>query len=136
MRGAFFEALAVCHGSNCYANFAKGNRIKRICRRCPMPYAFRTDAHADDAVAIVDIIRALYHRLGIRGQSADDNLGEFFERFVHSSVIATVREQSKRLPNGLLDPKDMDFHGAGTLIAMLMDDLADGHNPRFGGVES
>lgn len=130
-RGAFLEALAVCHDSRCRANYAKGNRASRFCRRCPLPHAFSSSASAQEAVGIVDAIYRFYYRLGIREDDTDDKLGNFFECFLHTSVIATLRETSKRIPNGLFDPSDMDFHGLGTLMVMLLDDLADDNLPRL-----
>ena len=75
--------------------------------------------------------RTLYKRLGIRGESKPDKLTVFFECLVHACVLAGVRENSKRLPNGLLDPSDTGYQAIGTLLAMLMDDLADDYAPRF-----
>lgn len=133
LRGAFLGALSACHYSGCFANYAKGNRVKRICRHCPLSQAFGNEAKTSQAVDAIDGIRALYKRLGIRGEPAGNKQSEFLERFIHASVIASVRQNSKRLPNGLLNPADTEFQAVGTLVAMLMDDLADDMGPRFDG---
>ena len=131
LRGAFIEALATCHYSDCHANYDKGNRKSRICRRCPLSHAFSSPELTAEAIGAIDDIRAFYTRLGIRGEPAGDKLSEFFERLVHSSVVSCVGENSNRLANGLPNPADTEFQGIGTLIAMLMDDLADDHAPRI-----
>ena len=48
----------------------------------------------------------------------------FLERFIHASVIACLRDKARKQPNGLLDPADTEYEGMGTLLQMLMDDLA------------
>lgn len=131
LKAGLIEALAVCYASKCYGNYASGNRKNRMCRRCPLPHAFTMSANAADAIGAVDEITAFYRRLGIRGEGG--SLDAFFERFLHTSVIACVREHSRRLPNGLLDPADTEFQAIGTLIAILMDDLSDDHTPKLAG---
>lgn len=124
IKGGMIEALSVCYFSGCYGNFASGQRKRRICRSCPLPRAFTTSQNTADAIDIIDQTSAFYRRLGIREDAAPNKLDMFFARFIHASVIACVRENSKRLPDGLLDPADNDFQAVGTLLTMLMDDLA------------
>lgn len=131
IKAGLIEALAVCYYSACYANYASGQRKKRICRNCPLPHAFGERENIDNAVGAIDDISAFYRRLGIRAETQADKQRVFLERFIHACVIASVRENSKRLPNGLLNPADTDYQGAGSLLAMLMDDLADDQGPRF-----
>lgn len=131
IKGIVLEALAACHYSGCTKNYANGNRKNRICRTCPLPHAFRQSQKVTESIGVVDEVAAFYKRLGVRSDEKPDKLSVFFERLIHTSVITSVRENSKRHSNGLLDPSDYDFQAAGTLITILMDDLADDHTPRF-----
>jgi hypothetical protein len=131
IKGAAIEALTVCYYSACHTNYTSGNRKSRMCRSCPLPCAFTKLDIATEAIGVVDAIQSLYKSLDIRGDVRPDKLSVFFERFVHAGVLASVRLKSKLLRNGLLDPKDTDFEGAGTLMLMLLDDMSDDHQPRF-----
>ena len=131
IKGGLIEALAVCYFSSCYTNYASGNRKSRTCRRCPLSHSFASSDSSDDAIAAIDQISAFYRRLGLRGQTAPDKLTEFFERLIHASTIQSVQENTRRLPNGLLDPSDHTSHAVGTLLQMLIDDMADDHAPRI-----
>lgn len=131
LKGGLIEALSICYFSGCYGNFASGQRRRRVCRSCPLPHAFTTTENTSDAIDIIDQVSAFYRRLGIREDAAPNKLGMFYSRLIHASVIACVRENSKRLPNGLLDPADREFQAIGTLLALLMDDLADDREPQL-----
>ena len=124
MRAAFIDVLADCHANGtCYRVFRRGNRKDRLCRACPIPSCFPTAGAAAEAVAMVDTVRSFYGRLGIREPGSETPV-VFRLRLIHSSVIASVRESTRRLPNGLLDPSDQDYLALGQLLLLLMDDLA------------
>ena len=129
LRWTFIDVLAECYGNEtCYRVFRRGNRQERVCRSCPVPPKFRSLEAAGEAVAMVDTIRTFYARLGLREPDAGKPR-IFGERLIHSSVIAAVHENTKRLPNGLLDPSDQGYLAIGQLLLMLMDDLAADQDP-------
>ena len=131
VKGGLIEAMAACSTSGCAENHASGNRANRLCRSCPLSHAFPTARGLADALGAVDAVTALYRRLGIREDCDGGRMDQFLERLIHASTLASVRANSRRLPSGLLDPKDSAHLGVGTLLAMLMDDLADDTAPRL-----
>lgn len=131
LKGTLIELLATCYNSKCYGNYVSGNRKNRICRQCPLRPAYGDRDTLQTAVEAVDAISALYRRIGIRNDTIPDHLTAFFERFIHAGVIACLHESSERRADGLFDPADTDYEGAGTLLQMLMDDLADDNAPRI-----
>jgi hypothetical protein len=131
IKGGVIESLAVCYYSDCHTNYVSGNRKSRMCRSCPLPCTFTKLDIATEAIGVVDAIQSLYKRHDIRGDVRPDKVSVFFERFVHVGVLAGVRRKSKSLSNGMLDPKDTDFEGAGTLMLMLLDDMSDENNRRW-----
>ncbi len=123
IRTAFVDVLNECAGNeNCYKVFKRGNRAKRVCRACPLLGKFSSPEIIQEAVDMLDTIRNFYGQLGIRERNVD-RTANFRERLIHTSVIAAVRENSKRLPNGMLDPADDEFLAIGQLMLVLMDDL-------------
>ncbi|MFC3229153.1 hypothetical protein ACFOGJ_18045 [Marinibaculum pumilum] len=126
MKASFLDVLADCYFNRaCYRNYTLGNRKTRLCRSCPMPARFKTRASADDAVAMIDEVHALYRRLGIYGEKQADALALFRERLIHTSTVAAVRAASRSLPNGLPDPSDNGEHSIGTLIDRLLTAVLD-----------
>lgn len=130
LKGTLMELMAGCYYSRCYGNYASGNRKNRICRRCPLSQAFSKAGHLDSAIEGIDAVSAFYRQLGLRGDVAPDKQTVFLERFVHASIVACLRETAKKQPGGLLDPKDDGYQGMGTLLVMVMDDLAADNEPR------
>ena len=136
IRTAFIDVLAGCYGNDtCYRVFRRGNRETRLCAACPIPRAFSTAQNAQDAVELVDQVRGLYTRLGIREPDADP-LQRFRERLIHGAVVYGVHANSRRLPNGLLDPSDMGYLAIGTLMDLLLSDLAAERDDRVVGTDS
>ena len=136
IRTTFIDVLAECYDNDtCYRVFRRGNRKTRLCRTCPVPSKFSTVENARDAVDLIDAMRAFYARLGIREREGD-RLARFRDRLIHSSVIATVRENTRRLPNGLLDPSDLEYLAIGQLLRLLLDDLADDRERQAAGPDS
>lgn len=124
LRWTFIDVLAECYGNEtCYRVFHRGNRKERVCQSCPVLPRFRSPEATAAAVAMVDAVRTFYARLGLREPNA--SLPRIFgERLIHTSVVAAVRENTKRLPNGLPDPSDQGYLAVGQLLVLLMDDLA------------
>ena len=133
MRATFIDVLAECHGNDtCYQVFRRGNRKSRLCAGCPIPRALSTIENAEDAVELVDQVRRLYARLGIREPNADP-LQRFRERLIHGAVVYGVCANSRRLPNGLLNPSDMGYLAIGTLMDLLLSDMVAERDDRIAG---
>jgi hypothetical protein len=121
IKTAFLDVLADCYfNAACYRNYHLGNRKSRRCRSCRIPTKFASDDSADAAIAVVDEVRSLYARLGIRGESQTDALRLFRERLIHTAAIATARAHSRQLANGLPDPSDMSDLAVGNLLDRLL----------------
>ena len=128
IRAAFVDVLAECYGNDaCYKVFRRGNRKTRFCRSCPIPSRFSTPDHAREAVGLVDGVRAFYARLRLR-ENGGDPVQRFRDRLIHGSVIAEVKENTRRRPDGLLDPSDVSYLALGSLLTLLLDDLIEGRD--------
>ena len=128
IREAFVDVLAECaNNETCGRVFRRGNRTTRLCRSCPLPAKFTGPECAEEAAGLIDDVRSFYTRLGLR-EPGPLTPRRFRERLIHTCVIVSVRENTKRLPNGLLDPADHDYLAIGPLMLLLLDDLAADHD--------
>lgn len=132
LKGTLMELMAGCYYRKCYGNFVTGNRKQRICRKCPLRGSFDDASNLESAIDAIDTISQFYRTLGIRNDVVPDKQAVFLGRFIHSSVMSCLQEKSKKQANGLLDPNDQEFEGAGTLMRLLMDDLAADNAPPIG----
>jgi hypothetical protein len=124
IRRSYFAFFAACAGhETCARNFRLGNRKKRQCRTCPLGAVYSDERRAE-AYTVIDTIHEFYETLGIRGAVAENKLQDFQERLVHTTAIATVRNHSRKLPNGFFDPAEKSFLSGGALMDALLNDLA------------
>jgi hypothetical protein len=125
VRAAYFDTLARCAGNEiCARNFRLGNRLRRQCRTCPLA-GTASDERRSEAYTVIDTVHDFYERLGIRGEKDMPPVLLFRERLIHTTVVATVHNHSRTLANGFFDPVDRGFLSGGTLLDVLLTDLAD-----------
>ncbi|MCA1241464.1 hypothetical protein LC092_03325 [Stappia stellulata] len=125
VRVTFFDVLAECYfNQTCHRNWTLGNRKARQCRSCPLPGKFQTDQTKADALALIDAVHELYRRLGLRLEKGHDPVRLFRLRLLHTTVVGTVLNHSRKLQTGLLDPTDMSYLACGSLIDVFLTDLA------------
>ncbi len=127
IRATFFDVLAEC-GLNvtCQRNFDAGNRKTRLCRNCPLPGKFTAVDHVAEVLALIDAVRAFYHRVGIHGETDKDLVSLYRQRLVHTVVVTTAIAHGRRLKSGLLDPRHRTELSFGTLLLMLQEILTEG----------
>lgn len=125
VRAVYFDTLARCAGNEtCARNFRLGNRKRRQCRACPLADT-ASDERRAEAYTVIDTVHDFYERLGIRGEKDVSPVLLFRERLIHTTVVATVQNHSRTLANGFFDPTDRGFLSGGTLLDVLLTDLAD-----------
>lgn len=125
VKPAFFDVLAQCHANEkCAQNYRLGYRKQRLCRVCPLDGKFTSGERLAEALMLIDTVRAFYETLGIRGEKARDPVSLFRERMIHTVTIATALANSKTRGDGLKNPVQKDFLSLGTLLDMLLEDLA------------
>lgn len=124
LRAGYVTVLANCAGNEtCARNYRLGNRKSRQCRNCPLADAFSDERRAE-AYTVIDTVHEFYERIGIRGEKDIPPALLFRERLIHTTCIATVLNNSRRLPNGFFDPNEREFLCGGTLLDTLLTDLA------------
>jgi len=127
LRIGYIATLATCAGNEtCTRNYRLGNRKRRQCRSCPLATAL-SDARRGAAYALIDTVHAFYERLGIRGEKDRPPELLFLERLIHTNTVASALEHSRRTTSGLFDPNERTFLSGGTLLDLLLRDLA--HRP-------
>lgn len=126
IKTAFHDVLAQCYfNAKCYENFRYGARQDRLCRICPLSGRFTASEQVDAALSLLDTIRAFYRVSGIRREPRAEPLSLFRLHLIHTVTVMTVRDNSKTKEDGLLDPLDKTFLSLGTLLDMLLEDLAE-----------
>lgn len=124
VRLTFFGRLAECaQDAHCARNYRLGNRKARQCRACPLKGRFSPERIAE-AYLMIDTVHAFYETLGIRGEKDMNPVLLFRERLVHTTVVGTVQNNSRKLANGFFDPTDTGFLSGGRLMDALLSDLA------------
>lgn len=119
LRAGYFDRLARCAlDETCARNWRLGNRKRRQCRSCPLAETFSDERRAE-AYTVIDAVHLFYEQLGIRGETAASPVLLFRERLIHTTVIATVQNQSRKLPTGLLDMNDKSFLSVSSLLKVL-----------------
>lgn len=125
IRAEYFLVLAHCaENATCARNYRLGNRKARRCRDCPLPGWF-PERDWEDVFRLIDGVHAFYAHLGLRGEKSRHPGALFRERMIHTTVIGTVRASSRIGANGLFDPLERSFLCGGTLMDMLLTDLAE-----------
>jgi hypothetical protein len=123
-RVTYFDVLARCAwNETCFRNYRLGNRKSRQCRKCALADVF-SDERRDEAYTVIDTVHSFYENLGIRGETGIEPVTLFKERLIHTTTIGTVHNHSRTLPSGFFDPNDRSFLCGGTLLDMLLKDLA------------
>lgn len=121
VRLTFFGRMAECaQNAHCARNYRLGNRKARQCRACPLKRLFPEDRLAD-AYLMIDTVHAFYETLGIRGEKEMNPVLLFRERLIHTTVVGTVHNHSRKLPNGFFDPADTGFLSGGRLMDALLE---------------
>ena len=124
-RTLFLDKLATCAANTtCARNYRLGNRKARQCRACPLADA-GSDRQRHNAYTVIDHVRDFYKRLGIRGEKDIAPTLLFRERLIHTTTVGTVQSNSRKLTNGMFDPNEREFLSGGTLLDMLLSNLAD-----------
>lgn len=119
LRVAYFDMLARCAGNEtCARNYRLGNRKRRQCRNCPLAEVV-SDERRVDAYTVIDTVHEFYERLGIRGEKGIPPMLLFRERLIHTTVVATVQNHSRKLENGFFDPNERRFLSGGELLHMV-----------------
>ena len=125
VRAKYFDVLAGCAGNEtCGRNWRLGNRKVRQCRSCPLAEVF-TDESRAEAYVLIDTVHGFYERLGIRGEKELPPVIRFHERLIHTTVVGTVQNNSRKLPTGFFDPSERTFLSGGALLDTLLKDLAE-----------
>jgi len=120
LRAGYFDLLARCAGNEtCARNWRLGNRKTRQCRSCPLAGVW-TDERRAEAYTVIDTVHRFYETLGIRGEKGIPPLMLFRERMIHTTVVATIQNHCRRLPNGLFDPEDTSFLGGRSLMSGIL----------------
>lgn len=120
LRAIYFDMLARCAGNEtCARNYRLGNRKHRQCRNCPVAEQLSDERRAE-AYTVIDTVHDFYERLGMRGEKDMLPTLLFRERLIHTTVVATVQNHSRKLRNGFFDPKERGFLSGGVLMATLI----------------
>lgn len=115
LRAGFFYTLSLCASNQtCARNRRLGNRKQRQCRKCPLAEVY-ADERREQAYFVLDAVHDFYEKLGIRGEKGGNAIMLLRERLIHTTVVATALKNTRKLPNGLFDPKDRGF-GSGILL--------------------
>ncbi len=126
VRTSFVDTLADCaFNETCRRNYRLGNRKRRLCRACPLPGRFSSAEKVDEALNTIDAVHDFYERIGIRGEKATDPLVLFRLRLLHTTTVATALASTRHSAGQLASPTDRTFLSVGTLLTMLLDDLAE-----------
>lgn len=125
VRVLYFDTLARCaNNESCARNYRLGNRKRRQCRNCPLEEVASEERRAD-AYTVIDTVHTFYERLGIRGEKGVEATVLFRERLIHTTVVATIQNHSRTLPNGFFDPNEREFLSGGALLDTMLSDLAE-----------
>ncbi|BBK29660.1 hypothetical protein EDC65_0055 [Stella humosa] len=125
LRAVYFDRLGRCAGNEtCARNYRLGNRKRRECRSCPLVDALPPEGRAE-AYVVIDAVHAFYEAIGIRGEKDIGPIMLFRERLIHRTVVGTVQNHSRKRENGLFDPNEREFLSGGTLLDLLLRDLAE-----------
>jgi hypothetical protein len=126
IKAALYDRLAGCHdNAKCAQNFHLGYRKTRLCRTCPLIGAFTSDAAQNEALGLVDQVRAFYRHLGLRQEAALDPAVLFRRRLIHTLAIATARTHSRIGKDGMPVPPDQGDLSAAALMDRMLTVLAD-----------
>lgn len=133
IRATFFDVLAECGlNTTCQRNFEAGNRKVRLCRSCTLPGKFTASERVEEALALIDAVRAFYRRVGIHGEAEKDVVSLFRQRLIHTVVVTTAMANGRKLKSGLLDPAHRTELSFGSLLKTLLEYLAANEEMQFG----
>lgn len=74
-----------------------------------MPPRFTVPGNVDEALDLIDRVRAFYARLGIRGEKGPDPVTLFRLRLIHTVTVATALGESLTPAGALVRPEKPSF---------------------------
>lgn len=121
LRAWYFDYMARCAlNETCAGNYRLGNRKAQVCHACSLKEVFSDERRAE-TYTVIDTVHEFYERLGIRGGGKDiAPMLLFRERLIHTIVVATVQNHSRKLANDLFDPAQKSLLGGGTLLTTIL----------------
>lgn len=126
VKATFFDVMEQCYADkNCYRNYHYGKRKNRLCKSCPLIGKFTSHAHIDEALTLIDLVRNFYAQLDIRNETDKDPVHLFRLRLIHTVTVLTARNNSRKQKNGHYDPLEKTHKSLGTLLDILLEDLAE-----------
>ncbi|MCI5045059.1 MAG: hypothetical protein MRY72_10210 [Aquisalinus sp.] len=118
-------ALGQCHDNKtCWRNYRDSKRVTRLCRSCPISAAYDDAEFIDNAIRIVDHVRAFYSHLGWSTEHDQTNPSQLiYERLIHANVIRKAQEATRKVSEGHFDFEDDSDMSVRTMYGALVADL-------------